>query len=764
MSEFCLPAVTAQKMKEAAREGKFKIAELYAMSSLERQNAFATVLDRESAKATNVAFEKALAKKTVPAQEKALKSWAESTFKGKAASTKLPGIMGKIKAMEEQGLMTPKDKKSFLTDLVASKLGATITPEEAKTITDKANHLQELHNKVPNTGDPTENPKEQIEYWKAKREMDDYLLSLNPASSLKVMTSTFGRGMMVASLHTPFLNVESHTIEGFLAGIERRIQMRSFHGLNTGFAFKYMKFANQVYDASAYDLSRFEVLGGERKSLGEEYLHSQGPGVFRAIGRLTENLVFKHLHGDLYQRFAGISFADSANLKTTAIAYAEGLKGSAAKARALEIFKDAVRIEPSTDVGKIVRAQAEADAAYATFTNKTLTSDVSMGLRKVVNTASGDFRLGDLTIPFAKIPANVLQAQLEYSGIFLPLDVITRTTKMLNSIHNGTPFNEASKEEFSGLFRTLIRAGIGFLFAYLVSTLIKPKDFIGAYPTTAKEQQLLAERNGVANSIRVGGHWISLDYLSVTGATLLGILYAKKYGGKTPLDYIYRYYQGATQPIQNLPGLNEIAQVYKYLSTPPSERADIASTTTGTVKSILGAIEQRIVPGLISDIAKMTDPYNRAVDKNSIFAQVQSNIPGLREGLPIKKDLFGDPSKTEPWISTLLFGSRVKNATDGTIINELVKLDQQGELPAITDVSRTSSRAKALKVQIGDVKFDEAMTYYGHELKQDFLDTMGTNDYQSSTPQDKAKVLNGVKEADFNDMLDTYGYEAPEKP
>jgi hypothetical protein len=205
-------------------------------------------------------------------------------------------------------------------------------------------------------------------------------------------------------------------------------------------------------------------------------------------------------------------------------------------------------------------------------------------------------------------------------------------------------------------------------------------------------------------------------------------------------------------------------QAYKYITTPPDQKQDVTKAGFDTGKTALGMIASRIIPGIVSDIAKMGDPYVRSTDKNSLLDSIQANIPGLREGLPISKTVFGDAQKTEPWLSTLLFGSRVKTNQDSQIINELVNLNQQNALPSITDVSKTSPRAKELKTQIGDSKFREAMDYMGTNLKQNFLDTMEGDDYQTSSPQDKQNMLDKVKEATFNDMLDTYNYEKPEKP
>jgi hypothetical protein len=755
MTAFCIQPELALQLKEAARKGEITMQKLFDMSSEDRNKLFSNYSDKETATQINAGFEKAM----VSNQKKVMEGWVKRTFSAQEKkSGRYIDIQDKINELDKLGVLTPEKEKAYLSDLVATKLGATVTSDEAKIISEHATKLEQLSKETSEFGTNT------VEYFQAKKQLDDYLASLTPSSNLKVLTSTVGRGSMLASFKSPLLNIESNTIQGFLASVERRISGRSFQALNNDYANRYMSFINKVYDKSGYDLSRFEALGGGRKTLGEDFLHSQGTGPIRALGRVYEDVVFKKMQGAPDVMFSAFHFADSANLKSTVIAKTEGLTGTATKNRALEIFKDATRLEPKTKEGIMVRAQAVADATRATYTNKSIYSDIGLGIRKIFNIASGDFRAGDNMMPFVKTPANVLGAGLESSGVFVPIDTVYRLGKMANMVRQGEGWGSSSKEAFAGYFRSLTRAGLGITGAYIISGLIKPEDFIGAWPTTPKEQQLLSLQNAPTNSIRIGGKWVSLDYLGPLGAPLLGFLYGKKYGDKTPVDAIFQYYQGARQPLQNLPGLQQIAQTYAYLKTPPSNKDSLGDVAKEQAKNILGFISSRIIPGFVSDYAKIDDKYVRSVDKNDIFAQVQSNIPGIRQGLPIKKNLFGDEVKTEPWVLTLLFGARVKNAAEGEIIDQLVALDKEGELPAITDVSKSSTRAKALKKQIGEDKFSNAMTDFGKNLKQAFIEIIQDEEYKSATPQEKKKMLDKAKETTFNDMLDTYGYEKPEKP
>lgn len=755
MAAFCIPKHIAAGFKEAARTGEITVEKLYKMTSDQRRELFAKYSDSAMAKEVNTGFEKAMASN----QKKTFENWAKATFVGKDKQVRLNTVTDKINELDKAGLLTPQNEGAFLQDLVAEKLGITVTPAEAQRISGHANNLEKLSQTKSEFGTPT------IEYFKEKQKLNNYLDSLHPASRLKVATSTIARGNMLFNFHSPLLNIESNSIQAFMEAITRRITSRRIFGENNTFASRYMKFAMDVYNKTGFDISRFEAQGGERRVLGEDMVHTQGKGLVRKVGQVYEDLVFRKTQGLPDVAYSAFHFSDSANLQSSIMAKAEGLKGNKAKTRAFEIFKDATSLDPQTAEGARVRAQAMADALAGTYTNDTLYSNVGLGIRKVFNLASGDLRAGDVLEPFVKTPANVLGASLDASGVTVPVRILYGMQKTLMAMKRGESFTDATKSSFAGTARAVTRAGLGMTFAYLISNAFKPDEFIGQFPTSQKEQQLLELRRATPNSIKVGDKWVSLDFLGPLGASVLGFLYAKKYG-KTPENSAFQYAMGVGQTLQNLPGLKEIAGIYDTVKNlKPTDQKGIADAVPGIAKAAVGFLEGRIVPSFVHDIAKMTDPFDRQADSKSITDAAQKNIPGLRQDLPVNKDLFSDPVKTENWLSTLLFGSRVKTVQDSPVIKELVSLDQQGALPSITDVARSSTRAKNLKAQIGESKFNDAMLYFGNNLKTNMQDAIDSTDYQDAeTPQDKQKILNQVKEDTFTEMLDTYDYVKPEKP
>lgn len=747
---YCIPPQVAKELITAARNGDVigDIGKLYEMTTQERRDAFSKFVGKDTAKLINTEFEKAM----VSNRAKALANWAQKTFTTEVKKKgHLKSALDKIQEADEKGLLTPENEGQFLEDLVTEKLGIAITAQEAKEISNLTKELETYANETSDIGLPNE------KWWKAKRKLDEYVMAQTPTNQLRIATSTIGRGMMLASVKSPLVNIESNTIQAVLTGLERRFTSGKTGGVNNAFARKFVSQNMKIYQNSGYDTSRLTSMSEDRKILGEEITHSEGKGAVRKVGRFVEDTVFKQLMGAPDVMFASFHFADSANIGSTKIAQQEGLKGEAMKKRALEIFKDAVLIEPKTIDGEMVRQQAIADAEYATYTNKSTYSDVALAIRGVFNKASGDLRLGDQIMPFVKTPANVVGAGIDYSGVGLPLQLVL-LPKAINQLRQG------ETAAFKKSVRSIVRGGLGLTFAFALSSVIDPEDFMGNYPVTQKEQQLLALKNATPNSVKIGDKWISLDYFGPIAAPFVGMMYAKKYA-HDEAEAALKYYQGVGVQALKVPGFQDFQDVVKSVRDVTDEqKTGKEELTTAATNFVLDYIRSRTVPGIVYDIAKATDDVERKVDvKQDPLARIKNAIPGLRQSLDTKTTVFGDPVKAESGLSTILFGSRVKTADENALVQELVRLDGEGQLPSITDVEKSSTRVKELKEQLPEPQFKAAMTYYKDLFKTRVEKVVESRSYEKGNDEKKKALIEEAKEKAVSKMLKKYRYKKPKK-
>lgn len=618
--------------------------------------------------------------------------------------------------------------------LAITNSGKKLSLEESKNIFEKLDRVKETASGAGDFSDVLGKQNQLLDYFKARKDLEDYIDSMIPTHALKVATSLIGRGMMLASLKSPITNMIGNTTQGIMQVAERRLSGGAFSGMNGEYAKDYMKFVNKVYAETGYDLTRMESFSTEQKVLGETRVHAQGPGIVRKVGRFFDDWVFKKTQGAPDVAFSSFHFIDSVNLATTKIAVQEGLKGSTAKSHALEIMKDAMSPNPKTEDGMAVRKQAVADAMYATYQNNSHASKISLGIRRLFNIASGDLRLGDLNIPFAKTPANVVGAGTESSGG----GIVSGIINMRDAIAKAKIGDEVGKKQaIQKAVRGFVRAGIGISVGILISSLLKEDDFIGTYPTNAKERNTMQQLGGTENMIRIGDKWVSLEYFGPIGPVVAGFMYAKKYGTNWP-DRLYRYLQGVGTQLLRLPGINEIRKSADYIQESVSIDKSTADVVLDAKNSLLNFLRARTVPGIVSDISKMTNYAERETNLSPL-GKVGANIPFISNTMNERVDVLGDIIKTEPGISQLLFGSRVKSVKEDPVRLFLFQNDLSISVPS-----------KSTEITIGREKRQMTPDEYYNYIKESGplikaeIERRQSMIARQRTQDDKQKAVNDI--------------------
>jgi hypothetical protein len=134
-----------------------------------------------------------------------------------------------------------------------------------------------------------------------------------------------------------------------------------------------------------------------------------------------------------------------------------------------------------------------------------------------------------------------------------------------------------------------------------------------------------------------------------------------------------------------------------------------------------------IVPGLIAQIAQTNDPLVREVD--SMLDAVKARIPGVREGMLPKRDVFGEPMKTKEHLLGITPITETTESTD-KVRSEAARLDVSvADAPKKTHLGRGTGK-------IGDVKltpeqrdvFAEVGGKLAHEILTPIVNAPGWDD------------------------------------
>ena len=667
-----------------------------------------------------------------------LTDWAKENFTPEELKKK--DILNKIKDVDSN--FNPTKAKEYLAELVSSKLDLGVTEGELKAIQVKVELMQAQMGKVDKFGLPN------TEYWKARNEVNKLTQSFVPAHNLVVLTSLIGRGNMLASIASPLMNIESNAVHSITQALERRIETGNFGQIENKDLIKdYVKTTLKIFNDSGYDVSRMEGLPKEKLIRGEHMVHAQGEGKIRAIGRIYEDVVFKYMMGMPDVATSAIAFADRAMMDAVKIAK---LNGTDAK----ELFLDSTRLEPVTNEGKLIRANAIADAQYTTFTNKGKYSEIALGFRNSLNQIS-DLRIGDQLMPFIKTPANVVQVGADYSGLTTIIKTGARIPRMIRELKKG---DLSTLQEIAPSF---IRGGLGMTLAGILVNLIDADDFTPDYSAlTPQERELARLKNAPFNSVKIGNRYISLDGFSVLGAAFVGMLYAKKYGTNWQ-EKIYQYGKGAIQQSIKIPGAKELADNISNIYDQTNKAKGWVDSAGKLTNLGLQYAQARLVPRIWNNALAFMDDVKREKGEKW-WSSLQAEIPGLRQKLPpVVSQFTGEPVKETPVIG-LLFGSRVKVPNNSPLAKEISRLHSEGEIPSIAKLGN-SGKMKELKEQLGQKKFGEALEYFGNEFKDQVETLINSGSYEGMSDEDKKSKINSVRERIIKRTLREFDYAKPEE-
>ena len=678
-------------------------------------------------------------------QKHALRDWAKSVFTpAEKKSRNYKSVMEKIESLDKTGVLDASNQDEFLEDLAAERLGFTVTAEEFKKIHRDATELQALFLKKDKFGLP------KLNYWIKRKALEDYVDSLTPTHNLKIATSTIGRGNLLASVKSPVTNIVSNSVMAAVNALERRVASFTLNGQNTGLAIEYVKMVNTVYQKSGYDLSRMQSLSDGQKRRGEEMpVHSQGEGAIRKVGRWYEDIVFKQLMGAPDVASSSVAFADFANIYATRMAKDAGLKGDKAKAVARKYMTDAMRLDPQTKEGEALRQLAIAEAEYTTYTNEGKFAKTALTIRNAVNDFTGDIRLGDLLMPFVKTPANVVQAGIDAAG-YSALEAVYKIPEAVRTMKEG------NMEPMREVVRGFVKSGLGLTLAMILANALDPDDFVPDYEVMSqKERDLVEAKNASYNSIKIFGKYVSLDYFGPIAAPMVGMMYARKYADN-PVEVAGQHVRGIASQSLKIPGPREMAELIDD-TIKMVQRGNIEEAGLGMGEKVFDMARSRAVPAIVGDIAKATDDKQRRTQTTG--EKIMGTIPGARSGLPEKTNLLtGEAKESENIIYTLLFGSRLKTATESPLVDEIVRLHEAGESPAISNMEYTSSRVRALKEQLSRDRFIEAMGYYSDLYGEHADKLIHSTAYKRAIDAKKKKALDNIRSKALESMLRKYGY------
>jgi len=763
VANFCIPKDIVEKISKQIDETS--IAKLFDMTKKERIKFFAKHADDGLAQNISSSFDDILAEAHRDSLEKAMGLLGIKDKEVRNALRK------EIRKLSNDDLLNPEKIDGIINELSGLATGSKITKEEVDEVI-KLGAEVEKYKSVMDTNPTVKDGKFNTKFAEALEGFDIASDKMNKfiASHTTVSKSeTFWSHAKASMLLKPaswLVNIESNVINTGLESISRRFGSGRMGGYNSEIVNAWKKSMAKIYRKTGNDYSRAlsldDMVTGKGKALGE----------VSTTGRDTwfTNMIYKEALGTPDAWTARMNFADAANIYSSKIA--DGLvKGtSARKAKAAEILGDALNVIPKTEDGKYVRQLAVEDAMRATYTNESATSKLSMTIKNAINSIPGikKAKVGDLLEPFVKTPANVVEQGLDISG----LGFLKGTVKLVKYFKTKKLDEKIAKQYLLGALKDGSKAGAGLSTAYLLSLAIDKDNFMGAYdPERSKWEQL---RNSNYNAIKIGDKWVSMDYLGPLGSPLVAMLSAKKYGNDSFVDTIGGYLKGAASQITRIPFATSIAELYgSYKEATDVEKQKFLPVMQ---KMFMDQVASR-TPGILSDIAKMTDTQIRdtSTGKFGKFGfnpdPIVAKIPWVANSLPEKRNIIGEDIKTEKMakedqfmlglFSTIAAGARIKTEQSSPEGKEIYRLHKSGNAPTITNWRYPNGKAiNALKDSVGKEKFREIfIDEFGPAYKSAVSELLQDDEYKEASDDEKKGMIDKAEDEVMADIYYNYDIE-----
>jgi hypothetical protein len=218
--------------------------------------------------------------------------------------------------------------------------------------------------------------------------------------------------------------------------------------------------------------------------------------------------------------------------------------------------------------------------------------------------------------PFIKTPINILKDALSYT----PASFFMKQFK-------------GRKDE--ALARTMLGASLATMTAYQ----IVQGNLTGSYPKEAGRREAMIAAGIPEYSVKLGDTWYSYARVEPL-ATVMGVF-------ADSIESLRDYYNQpkADREIQKL-AVDGTLAITKNLTS-----KTFLEGITGVLQAVhdperyggsfINSFSGIVVPAFVAQFARVPDPYQREV--RNFGEAVQARLPGLREDLPVKRDILGEP-------------------------------------------------------------------------------------------------------------------------
>lgn len=450
------------------------------------------------------------------------------------------------------------------------------------------------------------------------------------------------------------------------------------------------------------------------------------------------------------------------DLNNKALEVEDGWGLKAGYAKALSEYMTANNLTPDTITDKQLgkaRNYAIQQAKEATFHQD---SSIASLLNQLSNKNKFSKFILDSTLPFKKTPINVAKAGLEYSPVGLVKSAIYDTVQLRKG-------NITVNTYIDNISKGLTGSGIA-----LVGYALADCGILKATGSDDEDREKFEESRGSQNySVTIGDNTYSLDWLAPSGIPLFigaecyELMQAQKEKKTSSSDEDELYnkaintatnildsFANAMNPMTEMSMLSGLTSALKSYDQDSSKM--LASIGTNAVKSYVN----QFVPTALGQVAKTTDQYERSTTStqkgvlpkaiDTTRTQIMNKIPGLRQMLPIKTDIWGNKIEQSDNVIQRAFENAVfpwarKELNSNSVDQELVKVYKNtGDKAVLPDSINKEITINKQKYTMTSGEYSKYKKQYGENSYKLLNSLVTANGYKKMSDEEKKVAISKI--------------------
>lgn len=391
---------------------------------------------------------------------------------------------------------------------------------------------------------------------------------------------------------------------------------------------------------------------------------------------------------------------------------------------------------------------ATTEALQRTWQDNNNYTKLVLRIRKAANIINfKGYGLGDWLIPFAKTPANITKALVDYSPIGLSKTLISDVRKFNNSLENGqyTPALQHKLADNLG-------KGLAGSLLYIVGYALAQADIIsGAGDDDKDVANFMKNSLGIQPySIKIGNKSFTYDWAQPIATPLMVMADYKRLSQENSdmnaIDKLFSTFDLASQQLMEQSFLQSINE---FLNGTGNAGERFMQT--------VAELPSRAIPTFVKQIADMIDPTVRSpYEKNKIFKtalnKMMVKIPGLKSKVAPSTDTFGNEIKKDNNLFDVFINPA--NVTQAKLTNagkEIYKLYKEtGDKNVFPKVVPYSIMYKGENINISAKDKAKMQKIEGKIIEDNVNKLVSSPKYKSLSSDKKVEVITNITNLGFN--------------